>query len=366
MIKSLKKFLLLAGVGAMSLNAAVAQVNVSINIAPPELPVYEQPPCPTEGYLWSPGYWGYADEGYYWVPGVWVEPPQVGFLWTPGYWGYRNGLYAFNDGYWGPTVGFYGGVNYGYGYDGRGYYGGRWDGGAFRYNTAVSRVDTTIIHNTYIDKTVVRDGAPRGASFNGPGGIKSQPTGEELAAARGSHVQPTSLQAQHAQEAAHNRQLLASVNHGHPAQAAIHSTQPQTHVGTPAQDSHAGAPRENGPQARTANAGGQPFNDAREAHPNRDGLSADERQVLTHRQQRLDRANAETRETASRSREGYEQGASRRDVEGRNLAREATPGRGQPVVHQSAPVEKRHAEKPEGGKSGDKRDKNDKKHSQPQ
>ena len=69
-----------------------AQVNVSITVAPPMLPVYEQPLCPTEGYLWTPGYWAYGPAGYYWVPGVWVAPPQPGFLWTPGYWGLVGGF----------------------------------------------------------------------------------------------------------------------------------------------------------------------------------------------------------------------------------------------------------------------------------
>ncbi len=177
---------------ALPLTAAHAFVDVSISVAPPVIPVYEQPPCPVEGYLWTPGYYGYGDDGYYWVPGVWCAPPRVGFLWTPGYWGYDDGFYAFHTGYWGPTVGFYGGVDYGYGYGGYGYYGGRWDGGVFRYNTAVTRVNTTIIRNTYVNKTVIRGGArPGGASFNGRGGISARPDARQLAAARGPRVQPT-------------------------------------------------------------------------------------------------------------------------------------------------------------------------------
>jgi hypothetical protein len=68
--------------------AAFAQIGISISFAPPELPVYEQPICPGDGYLWTPGYWAYANDydDYYWVPGTWVQPPQVGFLWTPAYW----------------------------------------------------------------------------------------------------------------------------------------------------------------------------------------------------------------------------------------------------------------------------------------
>src|ERR1700704_5745166 len=94
--------------------AAMAQI-ISITIAPPELPVYEQPPIPAPGYIWTPGYWAYGPDGYFWVPGTWVEPPAVGLLWTPGYWAWRDGVYAWNAGYWGPHIGFYGGVSYGFG-----------------------------------------------------------------------------------------------------------------------------------------------------------------------------------------------------------------------------------------------------------
>src|SRR5580704_13769957 len=106
---------------------AQVSVGVSITVAPPVLPVYVQPPIPEAGYIWTPGYWAYGDDGYYWVPGTWVMPPSVGLLWTPGYWGWSGGSYVFNAGYWGPTVGFYGGINYGFGYGGVGYEGGRWD-----------------------------------------------------------------------------------------------------------------------------------------------------------------------------------------------------------------------------------------------
>jgi hypothetical protein len=56
--------------------------------------------------------------GYYWVPGTWILPPEAGLLWTPGYWESEEGVYVFHVGYWGPHIGFYGGVNYGFGYDG--------------------------------------------------------------------------------------------------------------------------------------------------------------------------------------------------------------------------------------------------------
>jgi hypothetical protein len=219
--------LILAGFLFVALNSAssYAQVGVSINFAPPVLPVYEQPPCPVAGYIWTPGYWGWGDADYYWVPGVWVAPPSVGVLWTPPWWGWNNGAYVFNEGYWGPTVGFYGGINYGYGYTGDGYWGGRWEGNAFRYNTAVTRVNTNIVHNTYVDRSVVNKqvNANR-ASFNGPNGVKAEQTAaQRAAAANAKKMPPTSQQLARQQAASKDQNLRASVNKGNPNADAIKS-----------------------------------------------------------------------------------------------------------------------------------------------
>src|SRR5580700_10103312 len=109
--------------GTPATSSAVA-IGISVGIAPPPLPVYVQPPPPEDGDLWNPGYWAYGPAGYYWVPGVWVAPPAIGLLWTPPYWGFVGGSYLFHAGYWGPHVGFYGGINYGFGYVGVGFFGG--------------------------------------------------------------------------------------------------------------------------------------------------------------------------------------------------------------------------------------------------
>jgi len=204
----------------LGMQKATAQVavGVSVGIAPPELPIYEQPPCPSDGYLWSPGYWAYGPDGYYWVPGVWVSPPQVGFLWTPGYWGFNNGGYYWNGGYWGENVGFYGGVCYGYGYGGSGFYGGRWQGGRFQYNTAACHVGGGI-HNTYSDRTVIVNNSNR-SSFNGRGGVLAQPNAREQSAANEHHVQATSAQQTHQQKASANKNQLSTANGGHPATTA--------------------------------------------------------------------------------------------------------------------------------------------------
>jgi WXXGXW repeat (2 copies) len=201
---------------------------VQINEAPPPLPVYDQPPCPVVGYMWTPGYWSYAPTGYYWVPGTWVQPPRVGVLWTPGYWGFVGGVYAFHAGYWGPHIGFYGGVNYGFGYVGSGYAGGRWVGNSFAYNSAVTNVNVTVVHNTY-NETVVNNVTVNRVSFNGGAGIAAVPTAQERMAAQEPHLPPTSLQQQHVQEAAKNPALFAKANGGHPTIAA--TTHPATFTG---------------------------------------------------------------------------------------------------------------------------------------
>lgn len=205
--------LLLSGFLAVPASAGVF---LSINVAPPALPVYVQPIAPGPNFIWAPGYWAYDEDGYYWVPGTWVRAPQVGLLWTPGYWGWQDGFYIWHAGYWGPHIGFYGGINYGCGYTGSGYWGGHWDHGAFFYNTSVTHVNTTIIHNTY--NTVVVNNNVQHVSFNGGnGGIVAKPTPTEIQAGQEHHFAPTSLQVQHQHTASTNKALFASVNHGAPS-----------------------------------------------------------------------------------------------------------------------------------------------------
>jgi hypothetical protein len=197
-------------------STASAQVVLSVTVAPPVLPVYTQPVCPGEGYIWTPGYWSYSDDGgYFWVPGTWVEAPEVGFLWTPGYWGWSNGAYLWNAGYWGPEVGFYGGINYGFGYVGTGYYGGRWNDGHFFYNTRANNVDVHVIHNVYQKTVVVHESH---VSFNGGhGGVNARPTAAQERFAHEQHRGPTAVQEQHVSQARSDRNQFASVNHGRPS-----------------------------------------------------------------------------------------------------------------------------------------------------
>lgn len=132
----------------LAIASAPAAGAVSTSATPPPLPVEDQPEIPETGDLWTPGYWYWRDQGYFWVPGGWVHPPQTGFLWTPAFWALVGTGFVFHPGHWGPTVGFYGGIDYGHGYFGSGYSGGRWVAGTFSYNSSVNHLSPAI-KNTY-------------------------------------------------------------------------------------------------------------------------------------------------------------------------------------------------------------------------
>jgi len=196
-----------------------AGVFISVTVAPPVLPAYAQPPCPVDGYIWTPGYWAYGPDGYYWVPGTWVMPPQPGLLWTPGYWAWGDDAYVWHAGYWGLHIGFYGGVNYGYGYFGSGYEGGYWRGQRFYYNRTVNNVTITNVH--IYNKTVINNVTVNRVSYNGgPNGIRVRETHDERMWAHERHFEPTEMQREHEHGARDNRDFLESKNHGRPPIAA--------------------------------------------------------------------------------------------------------------------------------------------------
>lgn len=246
-----------------------AQFGVSIHVgfartAPPPLPVMEQPMAPGDGYIWTPGYWAWDDDvqDYYWVEGEWVMAPETGMLWTPGYWNYDNGGYRWNAGYWGPEVGFYGGVNYGFGYFGTGYEGGYWNNNRFFYNTAVNRVDMRFVHNTFVRNVDFHDRGPRVAFNGGPGGLRTQPNRDEQRAMQERRFAPTMTQ----QRGGFDRGGNQNFNRG-----GNFSANTQTNAGFrgDAQGFRGGDNRGNGFQG-TDNRGG---NDAFRGNDNRGGSS---------------------------------------------------------------------------------------------
>lgn len=280
--------------------AVFVGVGINVAIAPPPLPVYVQPPLPAPGYLWTPGYWNYGDAGYYWVPGVWVLPPIAGVLWTPGYWGFVDGYYRWNAGYWGPHVGFYGGVNYGFGYGGIGFAGGYWHGGVFAYNRAVANFGTTQVTNVYNNTTIVRQNTIVNnyhTSYNGgQNGITAQPTAQEARYASEQHLPPTANQDEQRQVASQDRGQLASVNHGHPATMAAvdHAAYARTALARESMHPITAADRARGlhynPVQREANQDQRIANGLRSGQMTAgEAARADQRQANINRQIRNDR-----------------------------------------------------------------------------
>jgi len=199
-----------------------ANAAAKVNVAPPLLPVYAQPALPEEGYLWVPGFWAWREAvpDYYWVPGTWVKPPRSGLLWTPAYWSRADGGYVFHVGYWAEEVGFYGGIDYGYGYGGDGYQGGRWEKGSFFYNKAANNLGSLRVANAY-DQAISADNKAGRVSFNGGSReTTARPTPRQEALANEPHVMPTAGQQQHFELAAMDRALYSKLNHGEPGVAA--------------------------------------------------------------------------------------------------------------------------------------------------
>ena len=174
---------------------------------------------------------GRGTGGYYWVPGTWVLAPAPGLLWTPGYWGWGDGAYLWHAGYWGPHVGFYGGINYGFGYGGVGFQGGDWRGNEFYYNRSVNNVHNVHVTNVY-NRTVVNNVTINRTSFNGgKGGVMARPDAAELArGARASRRADQPAARARSDGARATTPLRASVNggqpgdRGHPRPAAFSGT----------------------------------------------------------------------------------------------------------------------------------------------
>lgn len=214
--------------------------------APPPLPDYEQPEAPGDGYIWTPGYWAWGPDGYYWVPGAWVEPPYMGALWTPGYWGFYGGRYSFYPGYWGNHIGFYGGINYGFGYVGFGYEGGYWRSGHFFYNRVYNNINVRNVHNVYSYRANVHVNTMNRASYRGPSGVDARPQAGERAAWHEPTAPRMQTQVQHAQTYRSQPGQYASHNNGRPATPAVSRPVPADHNVQPSvrSQSHSGGGNE--------------------------------------------------------------------------------------------------------------------------
>jgi len=182
----------------------------------------------------------------------------VGALWTPGYWGFYSSRYWFHPGHWGLHIGYYGGINYGFGYIGTGYEGGYWNSGHFTYNRVYTQVNERKVRNVYSYNAGNR-GMNNQGSFNrgnnnnarpsfrgGQGGVQARPQASDAAAWREPTAPRMNTQVQHAQKFQSNPGQLANTNHGRPAQTAISKPIPADRsVKAPTQSRSRGAQQDN-------------------------------------------------------------------------------------------------------------------------
>ena len=132
------------------------------------LPVYDQPPIPGPGYIWTPGYWAWNEifQEYYWVPGAWAIAPRPGFVMDSWLLGLERRFICLECRLLGdrPSV-FTAGLR-GFGYTGVGFAGGYWSGGSFYYNRSMTNIsNTTVINNVYNQQVV--NNHTTNVSYNG-------------------------------------------------------------------------------------------------------------------------------------------------------------------------------------------------------
>jgi hypothetical protein len=198
---------------------------------PPDLFDYDQPFAPGPYFLWIPGYWSHNRLGFFWVPGLWTRAPFIGALWTPPYWNFSGGAYRFHSGYWGAHIGYYGGVNYGFGYIGAGFFGGYWRGKEFFYNAAVTRVPATI-STVYRHTPIYHGGVSVRTSYNGgPSGLQARPLRSEIAAAHEPRLPEMRSQVMLRRQFSHMSVVASNRNQGHPVTAAIAPRTAINHAG---------------------------------------------------------------------------------------------------------------------------------------
>ena len=131
----------------------------------------------------------------------------------------------------GPHIGFYGGINYGFGYIGIGFVGGYWNHDRYFYNRAVTNVNVTHITNVYTHNVVVNNIDNRRISYNGgPNGIRRMADPREAAALNEAHIPPTAAQRFRALGRRRSRAVLRA-QPGPPA-ARLHGARPGPSAGS--------------------------------------------------------------------------------------------------------------------------------------
>ena len=83
---------------ALVTTQSLAQVSVSITIAPPP-PLYEAVPVISPGYVWAPGYWAWHGDRHIWMRGRTIVQ-RSGYRWEPDRWDQRGSGYYQMPGRW--------------------------------------------------------------------------------------------------------------------------------------------------------------------------------------------------------------------------------------------------------------------------
>jgi len=107
------KISLLALACAAAPVAALAGVEIGVNIGAPDIVVRAAPPldryeavgiAPGPGYVFIRGHWGWRHERWEWIGGRWELPAQPGAVWVPGQWIVRGGGYVWIEGHYAANV----------------------------------------------------------------------------------------------------------------------------------------------------------------------------------------------------------------------------------------------------------------------
>ncbi|MGC9199972.1 MAG: hypothetical protein ACP5E5_13720 [Acidobacteriaceae bacterium] len=124
----------------------------------------------------------------------------------------------------GPFVGFYGGIDYGFGYIGIGFFGVYWNHNHFFYNSQVTNVGRggySYRHAVVYNGREYSGRPSNRVSYNGgPGGINVRPRPSEITASRFARTGALPEQRQAQNLAARNPSQLCANNRGRPALAA--------------------------------------------------------------------------------------------------------------------------------------------------
>jgi len=75
-------------------------VREAIETAPPPLRVEVEPPMPSAGMVWTPGYYAWRNNAYVWTAGVWERPPHPGNVWIEPHYVSSGGRYFLQPGRW--------------------------------------------------------------------------------------------------------------------------------------------------------------------------------------------------------------------------------------------------------------------------